>query len=270
MENKISIIIPTYNEAENIQLLIKSIINELSDKNYEIIVVDDNSPDGTSKIVTQLKEKYSCIRLLIRKTDRGLVPSIRDGINYASGTICIWMDGDLSMSPKVISDIVLKIEKGADLVVGSRYIHGGAIKGSDHRGDKTPAYTLWKNLTASEDSLISAIISKVGNMIIRFILQVELHDFSSGYFGAKTSTLNTLKLEGGIVDYCISLPYKAIMKGYKVTEVPMTLDTRKFGQSKTSNSIFEIIKIGFQCYKRTIQLKLTVRDERNKKNNIRK
>ena len=66
----------------------------------------------------------------------------------------------------------------------------------------------------------------------KLILQIDLHDYSSGYFGARKDILNKLGVEGGIVDYCISLPYRAFMKGYKIIEIPMLLDTRKFGKSK--------------------------------------
>ena len=264
MNKKISVILPTYNEIENIHSLIKMIANELEQKSYEIIVVDDNSPDGTSELVTKLKSSYPNLELLTRKKNRGLVNSINDGINYASGNICIWMDADLSMSPKMINEILEKIDSGADLVVGSRYIQGGGIKGSDHRGHKTPAYTLWKNLITSEDSLISTIISKIGNRVIRLILQIDLHDYSSGYFGSRKNLLETIGVEGGIVDYCISLPYRATMKGYKIVEIPMLLDTRKYGKSKTSNNLFEILKIALQCYIKTIQLKLSTKDERKK------
>ena len=264
MENKISVILPTYNEIENIHSLIETITNELEQKCYEIIVVDDNSPDGTSELVTKLKSSYPNLELLTRKSNRGLVNSINDGINYASGDICIWMDADLSMSPRMINKILEKLDAGADLVVGSRYIQGGGIKGSDHRGHKTPIYTLWKNLVTSEDSLVSTIISKIGNRVIRLILQIDLHDYSSGYFGARKILLEIIGIEGGIVDYCISLPYRATMKGYKIVEIPMLLDTRKYGESKTSNSLYEILKIALQCYIKTIQLKIIIKDERKK------
>jgi dolichol-phosphate mannosyltransferase len=264
MKNKISVILPTYNEAENICTIIEIISKELDKKNYEIIVVDDNSPDGTSELVAKLKNIYPNLVLITRKSDRGLVNSINDGISHATGNICIWMDADLSMSPKMINEIIEKIDNGADLVVGSRYIEGGGIKGSDHRGHNTPMYTLWKNLTTSEDSLISTIISKIGNKIIKLILQIDLHDYSSGYFGARKDILKILGVEGGIVDYCISLPYRAFMKGYKIVEIPMLLDTRKFGKSKTSNNFYGILKIALQCYTKTIQLKLTIKNERKK------
>ncbi|GAI01645.1 unnamed protein product, partial [marine sediment metagenome] len=95
-----------------------------------------------------------------------------------------------------------------------------------------------KNLITSEDSFLSAIISNLGNRMLRIILDPSLHDYSSGFFGARKQVLKELKVEGTFVDYCISLPYSAIIKGLKVAEVPMILTTRKHGKSKTSASLF--------------------------------
>ena len=97
MKTRISIILPTYNEAENIIFLIEQIVEELTNEDYEIIVVDDNSPDGTSNLVQQAILKFPNLRLLTRTSDKGLVPSIREGIEKSRGSICIWLDADLSI-----------------------------------------------------------------------------------------------------------------------------------------------------------------------------
>ena len=127
MKTRISIILPTYNEAENIIFLIEQIVEELTNEDYEIIVVDDNSPDGTSNLVQQATLKFPNLRLLTRTLEKGLIPSIREGIEESRGSICIWLDTDLSMSPTLIKTLVNEIDLGADLVVGSRYISGGGI-----------------------------------------------------------------------------------------------------------------------------------------------
>ena len=253
--NKVSIILPTYNEALNISLMISEISDNMKGNNYEIIVVDDNSPDGTSQVVEQAISHYPQVKLFKRMSNRGLVPSISEGINQAEGDICVWMDADLTMSPALIPQFVEQIEKGADLVLGSRYIDGGGIKGSNLNGDKTSILEILRNVHISEDSIISLIISKVGNTFLRFILDPAIHDYSSGFFGARRDLLLKLGLEGGSIDYCISLPYRAKKQGFQVVEIPMILATRKYGESKTSNTLSSILTIFVQCYKKALKLR---------------
>jgi dolichol-phosphate mannosyltransferase len=263
MQNKISIILPTYNESKNIIPLVEQIVAELATADYEIIVVDDNSPDGTSNIVQQATSRFPNLRLLTRNSDKGLVNSIRDGIKAShEGSICIWMDADMSMSPSLITSFVKEIELGADLVIGSRYIPGGGIKGMDLYSEKTSLYKIWKNLSTSEDSFLSAMISKWGNKMIGFILNSPLHDYSSGYYAGRKETFDLIKIEGYFVDYCLSLSYRAYMKGMSVKEVPMFLLPRKYGQSKTSNSLFSILHVGYQCFKSAFILRATIKNER--------
>lgn len=253
--NKVSIILPTYNEAMNILLMISEISDTMEGVNYEIIVVDDNSPDGTSQVVERAFVDYPQVKLLKRMSNRGLVPSISAGIDQAAGDICVWMDADLTMSPSLISDFVEQIEKGADLVLGSRYINGGGIKGSNLNGDKTSFLQILRNVHISEDSIISLIISKIGNTFLRFILDPSIHDYSSGFFGGRKDILLKLGLEGGSIDYCISLPYRAIKQGLHVVEIPMILATRKYGESKTSNTLSSILTIFIECYKKAFKLR---------------
>jgi len=262
LKTRISIILPTYNEAGNIILLIEQIVEELTNEDYEIIVVDDNSPDGTSNLVQQAILKFPNLRLLTRTSDKGLVPSIREGIEKSRGSICIWLDADLSMSPILIKTIINEIDLGADLVVGSRYISGGGIKGMEFNNDETSLYKIWVNLYESEDSFVSVMISKWGNKIIKFLLNSPLHDHSSGYFGGRKKIFDFIQIEGYFVDYCISLSYKSYMKGFNVVEIPMFVLPRKYGKSKTSNSLFSILLIAFQCFTTAFILKFTVKNER--------
>lgn len=262
IKNMISIILPTYNEVDNILPLIEQITFHMKGLDFEIIVVDDNSPDGTSDVVREAMKRFSHLRLLVRTSERGLVPSIRDGIKKSVGNICIWMDADLSMSPALIKQFVHQINFGADLVIGSRYIPGGGMKGVRLNGEKTPLFEVWKNLNMSEDSFVGAMVSKLGNLIFRFVLDSSIHDYSSGFFGGMKSVLTTLPLEGHIVDYCISLPYCAIMRGLKVVEVPMILNTRKNGESKTTNGFFSVLYVASQCLYKAIVLRIKIKDER--------
>ena len=130
---KISIVIPTYNEAKNIEELIKDIL--MVSNNYKIktniIVVDDNSPDGTSEVVKKVKEYNHSVILIQRKGKLGLGTAYIKGIKYVlenlDSEIIMTMDADFSHNPKYIPDFVKKIKEGNDVVLGSRYIPGGGI-----------------------------------------------------------------------------------------------------------------------------------------------
>lgn len=254
-KNKISVILPTYNEAENILTMIVEISSNMRGEDYEIIVVDDNSPDGTSQIVEQAMMEYPRLRLLKRIKNKGLVSSISEGIEKAGGDICVWMDADLTMPPSVIIKFIEQIEMGADLVLGSRYVKGGGMKGTSLEGANTSILQILKNVYISEDSVISLLISKVGNMLLRFILDPSIHDYSSGFFGGKKEVLLKLGIEGDFIDYCISLTYRAKKQGLKVVEIPVVLATRKYGESKTSNTLFSIFKISIQCFGKALSLR---------------
>lgn len=250
----ISIILPTYNERDCIYDLVESIENIMEAYEYELLVVDDNSPDGTSDFIRTKFEGVKHHHLVTRYTNRGLVNSINEGISKSKGNICAWMDSDLSMSPTLIPMMLNKIEEGGDLVVGSRYISGGAIKG----GNPNEAFSWGKVSTAlsrSEDSLLSAVISKGGNKVIKIILGSQLNDFSSGFFVVRKDILQNPALIGGIVDYCIQFVSEIERSGHQVIEVPMTLIPRKTGKSKTSNSILSILSIATKCLLTACQLR---------------
>jgi dolichol-phosphate mannosyltransferase len=222
---------------------------------YELIVIDDNSPDGTSDLIRARFDGVENRTLVTRLANHGLVNSINEGLSRSNGSICVWMDADMSMSPRLIPVMLEKIEDGADLVVGSRYIPGGAVKGSD----PTEEFS-WSKvgvaLNRSEDSLLSAVISKWGNKVIKRILSSQLNDFSSGYFVAKKEILKTPALIGGIVDYCIRFTAEVEQSGCQVVEVPMVLIPRKTGNSKTSSSIGSILGIATKCFLTAFKMRL--------------
>jgi len=261
--SRATIILPTYNECGNIAQLIEGIEDLPGAGDFELLVVDDDSPDGTGNIVRRLMERYPNLRLLNRAENRGLVPALRDGIQASTGEYCIWLDADLSMSPNLILELARAVENGADLAFGSRYIPGGGIKGSGRSdGKRASLVQIWLNLRDSEDSFLSVIISKVGNRIIRMILDPSLHDYTSGYFAARKSLLHDIGLVGTFVDYCIALPYRALLNGYTVRELPMVLAERKSGKSKTSDSLYSIFKIVLQCAISAIRLRIITKDLR--------
>ena len=125
-DSMISIVIPTYNEKDNITPLIERLSRTLEGRKYEILLVDDNSKDGTVDIAAALAEKYP-VKVMVRTTERGLATAVLHGFKYAQGDIIGVMDADLQHPPEVNAYLLNAVESGADMAVASRYIPGGGV-----------------------------------------------------------------------------------------------------------------------------------------------
>lgn len=246
MNLEISVILPTFNEAGNISELIDRVYSTLTKtrKSFEIIVVDDNSPDQTWKKVEAIKHKHKSsenkspirmIRLIRRIDKRGLTSAIQDGIDAANGKLIGWMDCDLSMPPEKLLEMPKKLNEGYDIVVGSRYVPGG----SDHRTEKFQVF-----------------LSKTISMISRALLVSEFKDYTSGFILAKRSVLKQIRLNGDYGEYFINLIYRAIKSGFRVVEIPYVLVPRKVGISKTAVSPLGFAIRGRKYLTMVAQLKL--------------
>ena len=216
---KISVILPTYNEAGNIGALIKETAN-LIKKRIEFIVVDDNSPDGTADEVKKLIAKKLPVKLVVRKKVHGLASAIITGIRQAGGDIVVLMDTDFNHRPEDISRLVKPIIiKQADLVIGSRYIPGGGMHGT-------------------EASQLQYWLSRWGNYFVnRIWLGLPVHESLSGFLAVKRSVLDKLPLESifkGYGEYCIRLLYYCYRQKFRVKEVPVMYGLRQYGVSKSS------------------------------------
>ena len=205
--NKVSVILPTYNEKDNVLLLILDIQSQLNNQEYEIIVVDDDSPDGTWKIVQKLKEKDEKIHLIRRQGRTGLTSAISEGIGVATGGVVVWMDCDLSMPPEKINDLLQKINDGYDLAVASRYIPGGGMV----------------IIERSQDSIISAVLSFLMNFAIQKILDSSFKDYTSGFIAVKKDIVDDIKLRGDYGEYFIDFIYRATKKGYNISMIPYNM-----------------------------------------------
>lgn len=246
---KLSIIIPTYNEAENIAPLIEMIDRDVRETSREIIVVDDSSPDGTADIVEGLMENRNDLRVVVRDHDRGLVQSINAGIRQAHGETVVWLDADMTMPPHYINEFLNQIYAGADVVVGSRYVQGGGIKGADPENNKTSLLHVWKTTRNSEDGILAIVISKVGNFVVRHLLDPRYYDYTSGFYAVRMSVVDRIQIEGHYLDYCIRLLADAGRQGLKISEVPVVMLPRAHGESKTASSLFTLMGIAFDCFK---------------------
>ena len=237
--NRISVIIPTFNESENICNILESIKACLPKIDIEAIVVDDNSPDGTGKIVEEYIKSmknvagYS-ISVIHRKAKEGLSSAILDGLKNSKGDTVIVMDSDMSHPPQIIPKMLETIKQTqCDIVVASRYIKGGAIQG-------------WP----FKRKLMSTIATKIAKKG----LGISTDDPMSGFFAFRRKITEGVKFDA--IGYKMLLELLVKTKGVKVEEIPYTFTDRKFGSSKLDTAIiWDYCKSVWKLYRygRTIQ-----------------
>lgn len=217
-----SIILPTYNEKENIKPLIKEIITYMPSKDYELVIVDDNSPDGTGKIVQELSKVNRSIKVIIRTEDKGLSKSIKQGILRSKGSKIIIMDTDFSHPSSTIPHLIKSLDNNSDMVVASRYVKYGHMDAPLHK--YFGSYML--------------------NRIIGIILNVDIMDLTGGFLIIKKSSLMKLSLDKVFVGYgefSFRLIYALKRNKGVIKEIPFNYALRRYGESKTS-----LIKIGLK------------------------
>ena len=216
---KTLIIIPTYNECENIANLIEAVLK--LKQGHHILVVDDSSPDGTGNIVLKLAEKNSEVHLLSRPGKQGLGRAYIAGFKWGLDNgyeALVEMDADFSHRPEDLGLLVSKL-KDHDFAVGSRYIEGGRTIN-------------W--------GMLRKIISRGGGIYSRMILGFPLNDWTGGFNAWKRHVLegihlDTVKSNG--YSFQIELKYKALKKGYLGAESPIVFEDRRVGKSKMSFKI---------------------------------
>jgi dolichol-phosphate mannosyltransferase len=242
MKNKISIILPTYNERENIIPLIERIIKAVPEEK-EILVIDDNSPDGTAELVSHRYKENALVRLIIRKNERGLCSAVQRGINEAAGDIIVWMDCDLSMPPEKIPELTGKIiNESYDVAVGSRYVPGG----KDRRTDS--------------GKFILFFHTALSRIIVTFtslLLCKSFKDWTSGFIAVKSEVIKKIPLNGDYGEFFIEMMFRMLKKGYKVVEVPYELIPRQRGESKTATNIFGFFVRGVKYIKCVLRLRFS-------------
>ncbi len=229
----VSVILPTYNEKENIKELIEQILKNVKEI-YEIIVVDDNSPDRTWQIAEKMSKKDSKIRLIRRVNERGLASAIARGIDEAKGSIVVWMDCDLSMPPSVIPKLLNHMPE-YDVAVGSRYAEGGMDK----------------------RALVRVVTSRMINLYTNMLLGFKVRDFDSGFIAAKKKVFENVKLmTEGYGQYCIRFLYDCIKQGYKVKEVGYIFTDREKGTSKSGSTLMELAGHGMKYGIEVLKIRL--------------
>ncbi len=233
-----SIILPTLNEKDHILDLINSISDVLEKKKliYEIIIVDDNSTDGTIDVVKSLLDKRDFLKLIVRSNLRkNLAQSINEGIKDAKYQNIIWMDADFQHPPKYIDELTEK-SKNFDAVVCSRFLK----KSKRYFNDKK----LEKDINENQSYLY--------NKFCKFLLFQDITDYTSGYICIKKNIFNNFKLKGFYGDYFVSLITYLKKNNYSVTEIPFKDELRASGFSKTVVNVN--IKYIYTCFRYVLTL----------------
>ena len=216
------IIIPTYNEKDNVEKLL-ALITE-TDPAAHILIVDDNSPDRTYEVIEGLmREKYpGRLHLLKRAGKLGLGTAYIAGFKWALARdydYIFEMDADFSHDPKYLPDFLAAIQKN-DLVLGSRYVQGGGVKN-------------W--------GFLRRLISQGGSLYARTILGLSLRDLTGGFKCFRREVLAAIDLDGiksNGYSFQIEMTYRASRKGFRIAETPIVFEDRQVGQSKMSRKIF--------------------------------
>jgi len=234
LNTQVSIIIPTYNESQNIIQILKSIGSNLPKNIHtEAIVIDDNSPDGTGKLVEDYLKNIKkmadyTIEIIHRKAKDGLSSAILKGIQQAGGDTIVVMDCDFSHPPQIIPKLIESIKKYQyDIAVASRYIKGGKIQG-------------W--------SLKRKIMSKFATLIAKKGLGIDTKDPMSGFFAFKRNIIKGLNIDA--IGYKFLLEILVKTKDVNIKEIPYTFQDRELGSSKLSiKTIFDYYRSVWKLYR---------------------
>jgi dolichol-phosphate mannosyltransferase len=212
--------LPTYNEHENLEAMV-SALGEVLPEDSRILVIDDNSPDGTGEIADRLAAERGDVEVLHRPRKEGLGPAYLAGFRRAlelGADLVLEMDCDFSHDPADVPRLVAAAD-GADLVLGSRYVPGGGTKN-------------W--------GVLRRVVSRVGSLYAQVLLGLRVRDLTGGFKCYRRAVLETIDLDAikskGYA-FQIETTYRAIRAGFRVAEVPIVFVDRQVGGSKMSNSI---------------------------------
>ena len=218
---RVSIILATYNERENICATIQGIFQHVSDS-VEVIVVDDDSPDNTWRVANSIEDRR--VKVIRRVGTRGLAGAFNRGIIESRGEIVGWMDADMSMPPRLLPHMIEKLND-YDIVIGSRYVEGA--KDDRHY---LRVYASW-------------LLNRLAGMVLGY----GIRDYDSGFVVLQRTVFDKVSIiPTGYGAYFIEFLYTCRKKGLTVYEVPYVFKDRAKGISKTAASLFRFLKIGVQ------------------------
>jgi dolichol-phosphate mannosyltransferase len=216
-----TICLPTYDERANLEPMLRALTKVVREGD-RVLVIDDNSPDGTGELADELAAELAFVSVLHRPAKEGLGPAYLAGFRHAldgGAELVLEMDCDFSHDPAAVPRLIAAAEDGADLVIGSRYIQGGKV------GD-------W--------GLVRRAISRGGSIYTAFFLHLGVKDPTAGFKCFRRSVLETIDpdtITARGYAFQIETTYRAKRAGFRIVEVPITFDDRTHGASKMSRSI---------------------------------
>jgi dolichol-phosphate mannosyltransferase len=239
-DTSVTVLMPTYNEAENILPLIDETLTTL-ESHYsrdliDILVIDDNSPDGTWRLVQSHRDPR--VKVIRRMSDRGLRNSIWEGIRQAKGEIAVWLDCDFSHPPRYVPQIIDSVMSGWDIAVNSRFVPGA------------------EDIRTGKGATLQRFLSWFLSLITWITLRQNFRDYTSGFIALRTNIVRELGLHGDYGEFFIDFIYRAIKKGYRVTELPYKNEPRRAGESKTATNPLDFFIRGSKYIATLFQLKM--------------
>jgi dolichol-phosphate mannosyltransferase len=216
------LILPTYNEAENVQAIVTAageVLAGAAPEGFRVLVVDDGSPDGTGKLVDAMAAQHQWVQVLHRSEKNGIGPAylagFRHALEHGAGYV-MEMDSDFSHNPADLARLLAAVKDGADLALGSRYVPGGGVE---------------------EWGLLRRVISEGGSTYARWVLGLKVKDLTGGFKCFRRDVLEAIRFDGvrsqGYA-FQVELTYRAVQAGFRVVEVPIVFRDRQQGTSKMS------------------------------------
>ena len=216
------LILPTYNEAENVQAIVAAageVLARAAPEGFMVLVVDDGSPDGTGQLADALAAEHDWVSVLHRSEKNGIGPAYLAGFRCAldrGAGYLMEMDSDFSHDPADLERLLAAVRDGADLALGSRYVAGGGVRD-------------W--------GLLRRLVSEGGSTYARLVLGLRVRDLTGGFKCFRREVLEAIRFDGvrsqGYA-FQVELTYRAVQAGFEVTEVPIVFRDRLHGKSKMS------------------------------------
>lgn len=235
-----TVVVPTYNEVDNLRSLVEAVLSQ--SENLSLLIVDDNSPDGTGQLAQELARNEKRLRVHHRPRKMGMGCAYREGFRHllheGASQYILEMDADFSHDPALVPVLIETAKReGADLVIGSRYVAGGRIRGWD-----------WKRL----------ILSAGANRLCSLLLGHQVKDYTAGFRCYRAEALRQINLESIRSEgyaFQVEMTFEMLKKRFKVVEVPITFFERREGASKMSRGVFveAVLLLGLMSVKRLIR-----------------